>query len=88
MAKVQYKKEVDSGLRSIDKTETKSFASVAWHHLAEADSVVATLFSSKLCFFVRGSVFHPIGVGLGEVGMCFDEVRVRDTPNSESSRGF
>ncbi|OVE82938.1 hypothetical protein [Natronolimnobius baerhuensis] len=33
MAKVQYKKEVDSGLRSIDKTETKSFASVAWHHL-------------------------------------------------------
>ncbi|OLZ42012.1 hypothetical protein A6E15_13940 [Natrinema saccharevitans] len=33
MAKIQYEKEIDSGLRSIDKTETKSFASVAWHHL-------------------------------------------------------
>ncbi|ELZ06801.1 hypothetical protein C480_07207 [Natrialba aegyptia DSM 13077] len=33
MAKVRYKKEIDSGLRSIDKTEMKSFASVAWHHL-------------------------------------------------------
>lgn len=33
MAKVRYEEEIDSGLRSIDKTETKSFASVAWHHL-------------------------------------------------------
>lgn len=29
MAKVRYEKEIDSGLRSIDKTERKSFASVA-----------------------------------------------------------
>ncbi|MFA9503561.1 hypothetical protein ACERIM_12405 [Natrinema sp. H-ect1] len=33
IAKTQYEKEIDSGVRSMDKTETKSFASVAWHHL-------------------------------------------------------
>ncbi|ELZ11191.1 hypothetical protein C478_12300 [Natrinema thermotolerans DSM 11552] len=33
IAKIQYEKEIDSGVRSMDKTETKSFASVAWHHL-------------------------------------------------------
>ncbi|SFT09590.1 DUF7845 domain-containing protein [Halostagnicola kamekurae] len=33
MAKIRYKKEIDSGLRSIDETDTKSFASVAWQHL-------------------------------------------------------
>lgn len=33
MAKVQYKEETDAGYKSIDKTETQTFAMEAWRHL-------------------------------------------------------
>ena len=33
MAQVRYRKEIDSGLRTIDGSETKSFATVAWRHI-------------------------------------------------------
>lgn len=33
MARVRYREEIDSGLRTIDSSETKSFATVAWRHL-------------------------------------------------------